>query len=59
MTEDEYRGMYEAAAKDIATALDISYNLQFLNKVYDCVQQAKKDGYSRKAIIDYLIEEYK
>lgn len=59
MTEDEYRGMYEAAAKDIATALDIPYNLQFLNEVYDCVQQAKKDGYSREEVIDYLIKEHK
>lgn len=56
MTFDEKWELYEAGAKELALALHIEYNQSLVQRLYDFIPEATKNGWTRKDIAEEIVD---
>lgn len=56
MTFDEKWELYEAGAKELALALHIDYNQKLVERLWNFIPEATKNGWTRKEIVEEIVD---
>lgn len=59
MIDEEKWELYEASAKELALALHIDYSQGLVERLWNFIPEATKNGWSRKEIVKEIVDRLK
>ena len=59
MIDEEKWELYEAGAKELALALHIDYSQKLVERLWNFIPEATKNGWSRKEIVKEIADRLK